>query len=122
MAERFPLELLAMLLSEPISRISFARGSNKLENSNDSICYEYDEDAAEIREMGSDRSMASSSSGKRSAIKYSGKTYDSVESIAEFFQKRDAQSGRPRGNSPPVMKGSRAALDAGKDSRAPGTP
>ena len=94
-----PLELIDDL-SRGRSWLSFARGSHKLEQSNDSIRYEYDEDAAEIREMASDGSMTSGSSAKRSATKYSGKTYDSVESIAEFFRKREAQLGGYRVQSP----------------------
>jgi DNA helicase-2/ATP-dependent DNA helicase PcrA len=115
-----PLELIDDL-SRGRSWLSFARGSHKLEQLADSVRYEYDEDATEIREMGSSESMASGSSAKRSATKYSGKTYDSVESIAEFFRKREAQLGGRRGSSPTVTEGPRAAPDAGKDARAPGT-
>ncbi len=112
-----PLELIDDL-SRGRSWLSFARGSHKLEHSADSLQYEYDEDAAEIRAVGSDRGLASPSGAKRSATKYSGKTYDSVESIAEFFRKREMQIGKPQGSSPTVRKGLRAALDAGKDARA----
>lgn len=35
--------------------------------------------------------------------KYTGKTYDSVDSIAEFFKMRGQQMGNTRGSSPPIV-------------------
>src|SRR5580765_1652560 len=98
-----PLELIEDL-SRGRSWLSFARGSHKLEPASDSLQYEYDEDLAEYRVAsgsGSDRSSA-----KRPATKYSGQTYDSVESIAEFFRKRDVQIGgqSPKSQGPGGLK------------------
>jgi DNA helicase II / ATP-dependent DNA helicase PcrA len=92
------------------SWLSFARGSTSLkravsaggsleyvsdESSGDndsSLTYEYDESAR--------------NSARRPGRKYSGKTYDSVESIEEFFRKRTAQiGGRASGQ---VLNGSPA--------------
>ncbi len=116
-----PLELIDDL-SRGRSWLSFARGSHRLEPSVDSIRYEYDEDAAQIRETPFGGSIDSGSSVKRPPAKYSGKTYDSVESIAEFFRKREGQMGGRRGSSPTVREGSQAKRDVGKDARAPVTP
>ena len=85
-----PIELIDDL-SRGRSWLSFARGSHKLERGADSLQYEYDEDLAEYRV-----SAASSShkeSVRRPGGNYSGKTYNSVDSIAEFFRKRDVQLG-----------------------------
>jgi DNA helicase-2/ATP-dependent DNA helicase PcrA len=85
-----PLELIDDL-SRGRSWLSFARGSHKLEPSTDSLQYEYDEDAAEFRPSPS--AGPQRISAKQPVSKYSGKTYDSVDSIAEFFRKREAQLG-----------------------------
>jgi DNA helicase-2/ATP-dependent DNA helicase PcrA len=86
-----PLELI-----EDISRgrswLSFARGSKAKEEPG-SLAYEYDEASeAEYREI-----PESGSSGRLSARRpgktFPGKTYDSVESIEEFFRKRAASVG-----------------------------
>jgi DNA helicase-2/ATP-dependent DNA helicase PcrA len=75
-------------------------------------------------------------SAKRPGKTYPGKTYDSVESIEEFFRKRTArmvgggsptrgpQSGRPameavRESSRPAKQSSHPAVNADKDVRAP---
>src|SRR5438067_2286008 len=84
-----PLELIDDL-SRGRSWLSFARGSHKLESSGEPLQYEYDEDLAEYRVS---TGGAQRESAKRPATKYSGKTYDSVESVAEFFRKREAQIG-----------------------------
>src|SRR2546421_6319989 len=88
-----PLELI-----EDVSRgrswLSFARGSHTLKGEASSVRYEYDEDLAEYRlapAPGAQRESA-----RRPACNYSGKTYNSVDSVAEFFRKRDAQIGASR--------------------------
>jgi DNA helicase II / ATP-dependent DNA helicase PcrA len=86
-----PIELIEDL-SRGRSWLSFARGSHKLERpSSEALQYEYDEDLAEFRVAR--KSAPESASPKPPAAKYSGKTYDSVESIEEFFRKREAQLG-----------------------------
>ncbi|HMJ24492.1 MAG TPA: UvrD-helicase domain-containing protein, partial [Pyrinomonadaceae bacterium] len=130
-----PLELI-----EDISRgrswLSFARNSKTLEQAAGSLQYEYDDSApgpsARITESaGSDRLSA-----RRPETKFPGKTYDSVESIEEFFRKRAAKMGgygtpkanapgkaaaheRPASSSPAAGSGSRSALNPERDVRAP---
>jgi DNA helicase II / ATP-dependent DNA helicase PcrA len=111
-----PIELIEDL-SRGRSWLSFARGSHKLEPSSDSLQYEYEEDLAEYRVARA--SGEQRESAKRPVGNYSGKTYNSVDSIAEFFRKRDAQIGGHRGSSPTVREG---AEDAGRDARAPVAP
>src|SRR5205085_9262929 len=104
-------------LSRGRSWLSFARGSHKLEPSSDSLQYEYDEDLAEYRlapASGTQRESA-----RRPAGNYSGKMYNSVDSVAEFFRKRDAQIGGHRGSSSTVREGSHGTRNAGRDARAP---
>ncbi len=102
-----PLELIDDL-SRGKSWLSFARGSKALEQAAGSLEYEYDE-SSEGEEA---QTEVYTPSGKLSARhpdkKYSGKTYDSVESIDEFFRKRAARMGAGgfRGTSPTVRKGS----------------
>ncbi|MGZ8845481.1 MAG: ATP-dependent helicase [Pyrinomonadaceae bacterium] len=112
-----PLELIEDL-SRGRSWLSLARGSTTLRKAG-SLEYEYDEDA------GDDETAVDSSTGRLSAKrpggKYSGRTYDSVESIEEFFRRRNSQmgvgSGRPsprgqpgRGTGAPEAKSQRAAV------------
>jgi DNA helicase-2/ATP-dependent DNA helicase PcrA len=89
-----PIELIEDL-SRGRSWLSFARGSHKPEPSTaGSLQYEYDEDLAEFRVSPAPKEHHESA--KPAAGQYSGKTYNSVESVAEFFRKRDAQiGGRP---------------------------
>ena len=107
-----PLELINDL-SRGRSWLSFARGSKTLGEAGQSLDYEYDEDAQD------DEPAADSGrfSARRPSGKYSGKTYDSVESVEEFFRKRNAQMGLapPRQVSrsqsrPPERKTQRAAV------------
>src|SRR5438067_1748085 len=111
-----PLELI-----EDVSRgrswLSFARGSQAVATTTDSVRYEYDEDLAEYRLAPA--SGAQRESARRPAGNYSGKTYNSVDSVAEFFRKRDAQIGGHRGSSPTVREGSHRTLNTSKDARAP---
>jgi DNA helicase-2/ATP-dependent DNA helicase PcrA len=139
-----PLDLI-----EDISRgrswLSFARGSKPLEQAAGSLQYEYDESSAgepgEISESGNSGRL----SARRPGSRFPGKTYDSVESIEEFFRKRAAKigghgttSGKGEGSnrtqtksdgrvgiaspdsSANALQGSRSALSADGDVRAPG--
>ncbi len=85
-------------LSRGRSWLSFARGSHKVAPASNSLQYEYDEDLGEYRVAAA--SGAPRESAKRPAGNYSGKTYNSVDSIAEFFRKRDAQMGASKGPNP----------------------
>jgi DNA helicase-2/ATP-dependent DNA helicase PcrA len=92
-----PIELIEDL-SRGRSWLSFARGSHKLEPSSDALQYDYDEDLAEYRVARA--SGAQRESAQRPVGNYSGKTYNSVDSIAEFFRKREAQVGGSRVQGP----------------------
>jgi DNA helicase-2/ATP-dependent DNA helicase PcrA len=121
-----PLELI-----EDISRgrswLSFARGSKDREEPG-SLAYEYDQSSearvGELSESGSSGRLSARRPGK----KYSGKTYDSVESIEEFFRKRTAQMGgrraasgmRPGNHTPLVDRGGATSEKA--DEPAPSLP
>jgi DNA helicase-2/ATP-dependent DNA helicase PcrA len=118
-----PIELIEDL-SRGRSWLSFARGSHKLEpspgtQSSDSLQYEYDEDLAEYRlarAPGAQRESA-----KRPTGNYPGKTYNSVDSIAEFFRKRDAQIGghgatNPRSQPPSSKSQARPASSSSSPS------
>ena len=132
-----PLELI-----EDISRgrswLSFARGSKAREQAASSLAYESDESSeAEYVETPSQSRSTGRVSAKRPGKTYPGKTYDSVESIEEFFSKRAArmggagrpnrgpQTGSPAGvetvkeGSGSANQSSPSALDADKDVRAP---
>jgi DNA helicase-2/ATP-dependent DNA helicase PcrA len=114
-----PLELI-----EDISRgrswLSFARGSKAREQAAGSIAYEYDKSSeAEYVETPSQSGSAGRVSAKRPGKSYPGKTYDSVESIEEFFSKRAARMGG--GGSPgsrPAKQSSHPSPDADKDANA----
>jgi DNA helicase II / ATP-dependent DNA helicase PcrA len=86
-----PLELI-----EDISRgrswLSFARSSKALEDAG-SLAYEYDESSETNRGEISESGHSGRLSARRPGKKYPGKTYDSVESIEEFFRKRTARMG-----------------------------
>src|SRR5438067_1794395 len=110
-----PIELIDDL-SRGRSWLSFARGSHKVEAASESLQYEYDEDLAEYRLA---PSGAQRESAKRPAGNYSGKMYNSVDSVAEFFRKRDAQIGGHRGSSPTAREGSHRTLNASTDARSP---
>jgi len=95
-----PLELI-----EDISRgkswLSFARGSKAREREAGSLAYEYDEKSqAEYVETPSQSGLAGRVRAKRPGGKYAGKTYDSVDSIEEFFRKRTARMGGHRSANP----------------------
>jgi DNA helicase-2/ATP-dependent DNA helicase PcrA len=95
-----PLELIDDL-SRGRSWLSFARGSHSLKQAAGSLQYEDDDGAdAQYSEINSEGSASGRLSAKRPGGKYAGKTYDSVESIQEFFRKREAQMGGHGGQSP----------------------
>jgi len=136
-----PLELIDDI-SRGRSWLSFARRSKPVEQAAGSLQYEYDQpsdEPGEISESGSSGRL----SARRPGTKFPGKTYDSVESIEEFFRKRAAKmggygstSGRDRNSSPvagrpdspppagpsgTAPQSSRSALSADGDVRAPST-
>src|SRR5258707_12860442 len=87
-----PLELIEDL-SRGRSWLSFARRSQPVKEAAGSLQYEYDDSAdaepGQISESGDSGRL----SARRPGTKYPGKTYDSVESIEEFFRKRAAKMG-----------------------------
>lgn len=93
-----PLELI-----EDVSRgrswLSFARGSQSLTGAADSVRYDYGDEYSQVEET----------SDKRGGSKYTGKTYDSVESVEEFFRRRTAQMGSPQSRSSTSRSQSRSA-------------
>jgi DNA helicase-2/ATP-dependent DNA helicase PcrA len=138
-----PIELI-----EDISRgrswLSFARRSKTVEQAAGTLQYEYEESSAgepgELSESGDSGRL----SARRPGTKFPGKTYDSVESIEEFFRKRAAKmgghgtaGGKDKGSHASQVKpdsraglvnadrsanagqGSRSALNADGDVRAP---
>ncbi len=102
-----PLELIDDL-SRGKSWLSFARGSKALEQAAGSLEYDYDESSEGEEAQTEVYAPAGKLSARHPDKKYSGKTYDSVESIDEFFRKRAARMGASgfRGTSPTVRKGS----------------
>ncbi|MFN2576466.1 MAG: ATP-dependent helicase [Pyrinomonadaceae bacterium] len=90
-----PLDLI-----EDVSRgrswLSFARGSQSLGAGSNSVRYEYDNEYGGA----GDESSIEETSHKRESNKYTGKTYDSVESVDEFFRRRGARMGMPQRSSP----------------------
>jgi DNA helicase-2/ATP-dependent DNA helicase PcrA len=86
-----PLDLMEDLSSGK-SWLSFARGSHSIE-------YEHGEYRKEKK-------------------KYAGKTYDSVDSIAEFFKQRAAQLGNTQGSTSSMLSAAKAARPSSKASSA----
>jgi DNA helicase-2/ATP-dependent DNA helicase PcrA len=80
-----PLELIEDL-SRGRSWLSFARGSKPVEAG--SLRYEYDEDSQSINDFPVDEFPR-----KPAPTNYGGKTYNSVDSVQEFFRRRDEQLG-----------------------------
>jgi DNA helicase-2/ATP-dependent DNA helicase PcrA len=140
-----PLDLI-----EDISRgrswLSFARNSKTLEQAAGALQYEYDEATPDGPGKISGSGGSDRLSVRRPGTKFPGKTYDSVESIEEFFRKRAAKIGghggakapepvnRPNnpgagaGGRPGAVEGpnfanatSRSTLNADRDVRAPVT-
>ena len=95
-----PLELIEDL-SRGRSWLSFARGSKAPDREAGSLEYVLDESSDDAYEVPAEAATSGRLSAKRPGKKYSGKTYDSVESIEEFFRKRTASMGPGgRGSSP----------------------
>src|SRR6266404_1977116 len=95
-----PLELIDDL-SRGRSWLSFARGSKALEREAGSLEYQYDESSDDRSEVLVESANSDRLSARRPGKKYPGKTYNSVESIEEFFRKRAASmSGSGRSSSP----------------------
>src|SRR5439155_13790095 len=127
-----PLELIEDL-SRGKSWLSFARGSKAMERAVGSLEYEYEDSSDGVYEVPSEPTDSGRLSAKRPGKKYSGKTYDSVESIEEFFRQRATRMGGgytsrgvKQGGSAPVGEGlssakqtSRSALNTDTDVRAP---
>jgi len=82
-----PLELIDDL-SRGRSWLSFARGSKKLEDAAGSLRYEYDEDYSSGDEFPIEELPR-----KPPVNKYGGQSYNSVESVQEFFRRRDQTLG-----------------------------
>src|SRR5207245_2370825 len=94
-----PLDLIEDL-SRGKSWLSFARGSTSLKravSAAGSLEYEYDESTTDSSDEGSSLTYQydkpARNSARRPGRTYPGKTYDSVESIEEFFRKRSAKIG-----------------------------
>jgi DNA helicase-2/ATP-dependent DNA helicase PcrA len=100
-----PLELIDDL-SRGRSWLSFAQGSKALESNTGSLEYEYDESADDADEVPAGDPTSGRLSAERPGKKYSGKTYDSVESIEEFFRKRAASMPGSGRHSSPTNRGS----------------
>src|SRR6266480_3989626 len=114
-----PLELI-----EDISRgkswLSFARGSKALEQAAGSLAYEYNESlGAEYVETPSQSRSTGRVSAKRPGKTYPGKTYDSVESIEEFFSKRAARMGAGGRSTRGSQSGSPAGVEKVRESSGP---
>src|SRR5260221_3561284 len=137
-----PLDLI-----EDISRgrswLSFARRSQPVKKAAGSLQYEYDDSADAEPGQIYESDDSARLSARRPGTRFPGKTYDSVESIEEFFRKRAAKMGGfgstsgkdrnsrpvagPAGSPPPTgssgtaPQGSRSALNADGDVGAPST-
>jgi DNA helicase-2/ATP-dependent DNA helicase PcrA len=112
-----PLELIDDI-SRGRSWLSFARSSKTLEQAAaGSLQYEY-EDAAAASPRNSEDGGSDRLSARRPGAKFPGKTYDSVESIEEFFRKRSEKMGGQQSRSAqasaarPQSSQSRAATQA----------
>jgi DNA helicase-2/ATP-dependent DNA helicase PcrA len=84
-----PLDLIEDL-SRGRSWLSFARGSKGLDDAAGSLRYEYDDDHGSV---GSEFSVEEMPVSRRGGSTYGGKTYDSVDSVQEFFRRRSEKMG-----------------------------
>ena len=89
-------------LSRGRSWLSFARGSQTLGEAAESLHYQYDDEEAGQAHAVLEGKVTGLVSAKKPGGKYGGKTYDSVESIEEFFRKRAAQIGGSSSSGPQV--------------------
>lgn len=85
-----PIDLIEDL-SRGRSWLSFARGSTSIEQAAVGLEYDYDDSAGVEYPESNESDESGRRSVRRPGRKYSGKTYDSVESIQEFFRQRSAQ-------------------------------
>ena len=102
-----PLELIDDL-SRGRSWLSFARGSKDVDQAAGSLRYEYDDEYAS---SGNDFTIEENFN-RKPTNKYGGQTYNSVDSVQEFFRRRDEQLGgrRPQASRPtPVARSSNPA-------------
>ena len=115
-----PLELIDDL-SRGRSWLSFARGSKPLAKAAGALEYEYDDQPdADDDFFGSQPRQGLSA---RRPGGYSGKTYDSVESIEEFFRKRSERigGGAPRSASTPRARAAAAPARPEASTFVPGS-
>jgi len=84
-----PLELIDDL-SRGRSWLSFARGSKNLEDAGGSLRYEYDDNYDSV---GNDFTVDEVPVSKRGTSTYGGQTYNSVDSVQEFFRRRSEKMG-----------------------------
>jgi DNA helicase II / ATP-dependent DNA helicase PcrA len=83
-----PLELIDDL-SRGRSWLSFARGSKNVDQAAGSLRYEYDDEYA----SGGSEFSAEGDSARKPSNSYGGTTYNSVDSVQEFFRRRDQRLG-----------------------------
>ena len=84
-----PLELIDDL-SRGRSWLSLARGAKNLEEAGGSLRYEYEENYGSV---GSDFTVKEVPASKRGTTTYDGQTYNSVDSVQEFFRRRSEKLG-----------------------------
>jgi DNA helicase-2/ATP-dependent DNA helicase PcrA len=100
-----PLELIDDL-SRGRSWLSFARGSKDIDQAAGSLRYEYDDEyASSGNEFAIEENI-----NRRPTNAYGGKTYNSVESVQEFFRRRDEQLGvrrPPASRQAPIQRSSK---------------
>jgi DNA helicase-2/ATP-dependent DNA helicase PcrA len=87
-----PIELIEDL-SRGRSWLSFARGSKATATAAGSLEYEYDQAAKSVEQEDTYEADTGRLSAKRPGKKFPGKTYDSVQSVEEFFRQRSARMG-----------------------------
>ncbi|HYW69410.1 MAG TPA: UvrD-helicase domain-containing protein [Pyrinomonadaceae bacterium] len=102
-------------LSRGRSWLSFARGSKELEDAAGSLRYEYDEGYGSGNEF-----TVEEYSRKPAPPSYGGKTYNSVESVQEFFRRRDQRLGGrgPTSHPSPGRPGARPNTPAANSQKA----
>jgi DNA helicase-2/ATP-dependent DNA helicase PcrA len=117
-----PLELIDDL-SRGRSWLSFARGSKDLKDAAGSLRYEYDEGYGSDSESGFEEFPRKPAAGQ-----YAGKAYNSVESVQEFFRRRDQKVGgrssssyQPQGARPKPQSSTSAPNSQSGSSFVPGS-
>lgn len=98
-------------LSRGRSWLSFARGSHPLGQAAGSLEYEYDADAQiEYDAPVGGNTKPGQMSARRSGGSYAGQTYDSIDSIDEFFRKRAERLGGHNAQNPKAKVSSRKSV------------